>query len=74
MKSCILDSKSDGRGLKHQKDFEVILPDLHDFVMQNQKAFGIDPSYIPIPRNYMRDENSIKCTLEINYLQLEVRF
>ena len=68
LKSCILDQKSEGPGIKHQKHFDVIIPELHDFLMLHQSYFGIDSQYIPISRNYMRDENSIRSTLEINYL------
>jgi hypothetical protein len=72
--SCNLDEKSEEPGIKFLKHFDVILPDFHEFLHSEPTYFGIEDFYKPISRSYVREENSIRCCLEFNYLQMLVSF
>ena len=61
-----------------EKDYEIILPQLHDF-LTNQKSsnyFNISQdAYIPILRKYRRlhGKEALKTWLEVNYLLICVK-
>lgn len=64
-------------GITVEREFGIILPQLHDFLVQNREIFNLHNSdyYVPVARKYRRLEgrNALKTELEVQLVRLIVQ-